>query len=362
MNLAAGLVLRGHDTVIALLDHLGDLETEAEGLGVTLERLYRPERLAVPKVLRFVRLVRRWKPDVVHPYLPRDNALVTLIKPFLGGARLTWGVRASDVDLTKYPRSTRLLWPFVVRASRFADLIIANSYAGARHHVAAGYPEHKMVVIPNGIDTERFRPDPELGRQFREECGIPKNAPVVGMLGRFDPMKGHDEFPAIFARVIHEVPEVFALVVGLHTDEQGQRFRRSCKDLGIAERVVLRQQTSTPEAMLNAIDVLALPSLSEGFPNVVAEAMACGKPVVAYDVGDVRRIVGECGVVVGVRDAARLSAGLADFLSANPRIQVPNRHLGQAHSTFRLTVTTEHVLESLLRNAINPRNTKEPRP
>jgi glycosyltransferase involved in cell wall biosynthesis len=60
-----------------------------------------------------------------------------------------------------------MLWPFVVRASRFADLIIANSWAGASYHIEAGYPAEKVVVIPNGVDTDVFHPDPDAGQRYR---------------------------------------------------------------------------------------------------------------------------------------------------------------------------------------------------
>ena len=355
INLAAGLADREHSVAIALLDGPGSLETEAEERGIELHRLYAGGRLPLPATLRLLRLARRWRPDVLHPYLPRDNGRATLIKPGLRGASLVWGVRSSDLNHGRSSRRARLLWRLVVWASRFADLIIANSHAGAAYHAAQGYPADRLVVIPNGIDTDRFKPDAELGLRFRNEYGIPPGVPVVGMLGRFDPMKGHDEFPEIFAQVCTQVPSAYALVVGLHTDQQGSAFMEKCRMRGVADRVVLRQQTPAPEAMLNAVDVLALPSLSEGFPNVVAEAMACGKRVVAYDVGDVRTIDHTGISTVPCLDQTSFAAAVAQALTSDPSF---------AHSRRESIVTrfsTESLLDHTARALALPLDTRSAR-
>ena len=291
VNLAAGLSARGHSVAIACTNHKGPLEDEAQAKGVEIHRLYEQGVKGISVAWRLVRLVQSSRPDVVHPYLPRENGLCTLLKPWFKGARLVWGIRSSDMDWSKYSRSTRLLWPIVVRASRFADLIIANSWAGARYHIEAGYPAEKVVVIPNGVDTDVFYPDPEAGRRFRAELGIPDDVPVVGMLGRFDPMKGQNEFLHVLAFVRQQRDDAWALAVGDHTEAQRKEFLGRANELGVSNRLVVARATSEPQAMLNALDVLVLPSLSEGFPNVVAESIACGVPCAAYRVGDVDRLL-----------------------------------------------------------------------
>lgn len=317
INLAAALSARGHDTSIAVLDGPGALEALAETKEVALHRLYersRPQR----GPLGLLQLARRLRPDVVHPYLPKDNARVTLLKPWLKPARLVWGVRASDVDLSQYPLRSRVLWPIACRLSARSDLIIANSWAGAEYHVEAGYPADRVRVVPNGIDTNEFRPDPDAGRLFRKALGIPIGTPVVGLLGRFDPMKGQSAFLEILARVLLAHPDCLGLLVGAHTAAQRSNFMEQAGTLGIEHHVVVADRTTQPAAMLNAIDVLALPSVSEGFPNVVAEAMACGTPCVAYDVGDAARVINDPQLVVARGSTSAFAEAVIHTLAEPP--------------------------------------------
>jgi glycosyltransferase involved in cell wall biosynthesis len=311
--LASGLQNRGHRVAIALLDDEGDLAQEARELNIDLIPVYQAKRrIRLPKVLRFIAAARRFDPDVVHPYLPRDNARVTLVKPFLKGAKLVWGIRSSNMDCSQYGRKASLMWPVVVRLSPKADLIIANSWSGAEHHIEQGFPKDRIVVIPNGIDTERFKPDPESGKEFRAQNGIPSNVPLIGVLGRFDPKKGQHLFPEILSLVRERHPDVWGVLVGQHTEQQKSTVLGIAQRFGLSERLKIIPASSEPWAVINALDVLVVPSLfGEGFPNVIGEAIACGTPVAAFDVGDAARILeghSEVAVCGDVRQLARLAS------------------------------------------------------
>ena len=347
INLAAALNQRGHETSIAVLDGSGSLEGLAEEKGVPLHRLYRARR-AKRGPWALVQLVRQIRPDMVHPYLPKDNVRVTLVKPWLKRGRLVWGVRASDLDLSRYPLRSRVLWPAARRLSHWADLIIANSWAGAEYHTRAGYPADRMHVAPNGIDTDLFRPDVEAGHQFRKSLGISLDTPVVGLLGRFDPMKGHDDFLKILARVRSGNPNCVGLAVGAHTAAQREAYLAMARSLGLDGHVVVADRTPKPAAMLNAVDVLALPSVSEGFPNVVAEAMACGTPCVVYDVGDAGRIVGDARFVVARGDADGFAAAILRVLSDRLASETLRQTVTEAYSQEANAIRSEELLHYLV--------------
>jgi glycosyltransferase involved in cell wall biosynthesis len=116
--------------------------------------------------------LHRLQPDVVYSFMNVPNILAVVLRPFLAGTRIVWGVRASNMDLSRYDRLSRIAYGLERRLARFADSIIANSYAGKRHAIENGFPEGKMVVIPNGIDTKYFQFEAEGRRDVRMEWGI----------------------------------------------------------------------------------------------------------------------------------------------------------------------------------------------
>ena len=313
INLAGELNRRGHKAEIATLTNEGPLAVLARSRGIpVLDFGMQGGRFR--GLLRLLRHIRRHEPDVVHPYLPRDNALVTLLKPFFRKSQLVWGVRSADMDWTKYRRFTSLFWKIVVFVSRWADLIIANSQFGADVHVEQGFPYSKIVVVPNGIDTSTFITPMAARSEERARIGVPEDAEVVGMLGRFDPMKGHDLVLEVFRAARAHRPNLHLVVVGLHTHEQGNTFLNQARAMGLLDNVTLLPESDSPEWALQLFDVLVLPSLSEAFPNVVAEALSCGVPVAAFDVGDVKQVVGVFGSVVPRGDVAALGRTIGTIL------------------------------------------------
>jgi glycosyltransferase involved in cell wall biosynthesis len=347
--LAAALQRRGHRVSIATLHGPAELDALADEHGVRVRHLARAGLLrSLRTAIALIALIRNDKPDVVHPYLPESNARVTLLKPFIRPARIAWGVRASELPWVHYRRRARLLWPLVVRLARWADVVVANSWAGAEFHVGEGFPAGRMRVVPNGIDVGVFVRDVGAGVGFRERVGLGVGVPVVGMLARFDPMKGHEDFVRVGGLVAERVPGVWLLVVGAHSVADRERMLGWAAECGVADRLVMVDASGEPMAALNAMDVLVVPSrFGEGFSNVIGEALACGVPVVATDVGDAVRIVdGRC-VVVGVGDVVGMADGVVAEL-VGPRDDAGREALRvsivERFGLEQLAVNTEAVL------------------
>jgi len=139
------------------------------------------------------------------------------------------------------------------------------------------------------------------------------------MLGRFDPMKGNDEFLKIFAGLAQSNPNIQALVVGSKSTAEAREYLEKAAHLGVASRLTLLDSTEHPESMLNALDVLVSASLSEGLPNVVLEALLCGTPCVAYEVGDIYLIDADHLKVVTRGQIGEAIEKVAVILSAGKR-------------------------------------------
>jgi glycosyltransferase involved in cell wall biosynthesis len=252
---------------------------------------------------------------VVYGYQSVANELSLLIGRLVG-AKVVWGIRASNVDLAQYDWLRGVMFRLGAYLSRFADLIIVNSESGARHYSSRGYASNRMVVVPNGIDTQHFSPDPEAGESLRREWGVSPEAPLVGIVARLDPMKGHRNFLCAAALIRAARPDVRFVCVGDGVPEYRRRLIDFSRELGLESVVQWPGTERRITAVMSAIDVLCSSSVfGEGFSNVVGEAMACGTPCVVTDVGDSAAIVGATGAVVPPCSPEGLAAALLSFLN-----------------------------------------------
>ncbi|HOV04983.1 MAG TPA: glycosyltransferase, partial [Kaistiaceae bacterium] len=251
---------------------------------------------------RLVRLIRRLRPGVVQSWMYHAD-LVALAALLLSGRRgrtaLFWGVRCSDMDLSAHGRVFAAVVRLAARLSGMPDGVVANSERGRQVHEALGYRPKVWHVVDNGIDVERFRPDPETRRRVRAELGIAEEAPLAIAVARVDPMK---DYPTL-AAALADVPELTCLVAGLGTEHLAgpTNMRR------LGERQDIEQLLAAADLMVSSS------AYGEGFSNAIAEAMATGLAVVATDVGDNARLVGDAGTIVPPRDATALAAALAAF-------------------------------------------------
>ncbi len=271
-------------------------------------------------------------PDVLHGYLTESNLLTIFLKPFLPSTRMIWGVRASDIDLDRYGYDwvERLSFQLECFFSRFADLIIANSHAGQAYHLAHGFSANKMIVIPNGIDTERFKPDLEARAKVRAEWGIPKETILIGLVGRLDPMKDHPTFLRAAALLSEERQNVRFVCIGYGQENYAQELYQLTNELGISEKVIWAGARADMPAVYNALDIACSASAyGEGFANAIGEAMACGIPCVVTDVGDSAWIVGDTGVVVPPKNPLALKTAIQKLIEKTGTNGSAQEHIRQ---------------------------------
>jgi glycosyltransferase involved in cell wall biosynthesis len=309
--LARGLQQVGHRVVVGSFYSNGRFQGDLEREGVSVVPLGKGSRWDVARfLLRLVRLVRTEKPTVLHTYLTVPNILAAGLKVIFPRLKTVWGIRASNMDLTMYDWLARLTDRLERRLAPVADLIIVNSESGRQYHLARGYPARKLLTVPNGIDTEEFRPDSSERDRVRGEWRLGSAERLIGIVGRFDPMKDHETFFRAAARLSKDIDNVRFAVVGDGKSEYREELNRLAEVLGIKSSVLWVSSRNDMPAVYNALDILSLSSaFGEGFPNVVGEAMACGVPCVVTDIGDSALIVGDTGVVVPPKNPEALAKG-----------------------------------------------------
>ena len=298
-------------------------ELESMGVGVWAIGLARGQ--ATLKALRLLRAIaREVRPDVIQGWMYHANLASSLLS-VTSSERwpVLWNVRHALDAWDAEPRKLRWLIQLLARCSSHPQSVIYNSMRSARQHESRGYSASRTLVIPNGVETNRFRPDGHSRSALRQHFGFSDDAVVIGMVARVDPLKDHETFLQVAAYVAAHEPTANFLLVGTGT-EAGSTIQPNDLDVALAERVrevpvlahrLIRcgERTDMP-AVYNACDLVVLTSRSEGHPNVVAEAMACGVPCVVTDVGDAARLVGPTGLVAPVRDAVALGEAVLGFV------------------------------------------------
>lgn len=349
--LAKGLADRGHPVAVAVFFGGGAYEPELARSGVRVINLGKQGRWDIlPFLTRLLRLLRKERPAVLHAYLGVPNILAAVLKPLLSGTRIVWGVRASNMDLSRYDWLSRLAYVLERRLARFADGIIANSHAGKRYAVENGFPEDRIVVIPNGIDTDYFRFEPDGRWQVRREWGIAENEMLVGLVGRLDPMKDHPVFLEAASRIACGRRGVRFVCVGGGPADYAEALKQRAAELGLSKQLIWIDARDDMPAVYSALDVaVSSSSYGEGFSNTIAEAMACGVPCVVTDVGDSARIVGDADAVVAPGDGEALAAAIQRSieLTADERRVLGNTCRKRVVSEFgidRLVQRTEQTL------------------
>lgn len=378
VQLALGLTDRGFRVEVIALRAGGALAGELQRQGVPVRAL--GGRSILDKALfpmRLVAALRGHRPVVVYGFLPAATVPLALLRPLYSPVVLLLGVRSSALVPQHYGAPTRAMIRLEPALARFADAVVCNSYAGADDARARGMPPDRLMVVPNGVDTDRFRPDPDLRAAFRGELGVDGATTVVGLVGRVHPMKGHDVFLRAAARLRAGASAGERYVFVCVGDGDGA-LRREMERLAGALELGDRELRwlpgrSDPEVVLNGLDLLVSASVaSEGTANVVLEAMACGTRCVATDVGDAARIVPpELGIVVPPGNPEVLAAACRSVLRRPFDAEVATRlrrHVVASYATSTMVTRTTEIIEDILaaRSVRTPRgdagDRRAPRP
>jgi len=289
----------------------------------------RPSRPDPRLWARLRRLLDTIRPDVVHTWLYHADLLGGLAARFGRQAPVVWGLHHTAGPHDGLKLATRVVRRLNGRLSRtLPDRIVCCGHAVRASHVALGFAQDRMVVIPNGVDVDAFVPDPGARGAVRHELGAAADTIVIGLLARFHAQKDPRTFVQAAAMIAREQPGVHFLVAGQGMDARNDRLRAWIEESGATDRWHLLGVRADVPRLMAACDIVSLASAyGEGQPLVLAEAMACGVPCVATDVGDSARVIGDAGRVVPPRDPAALAEAWRALLALGVQAR---RQLGAA--------------------------------
>ena len=258
------------------------------------------------------RLVREQGVNLIQTHGYKSNVLGCILR---AASRIPWIAFAHGYTDDNW--KMRLYNHLDRSVLRYADRVVTVSKATSDLLIRTGVPQAKIRVIYNAVEAPaagRAATPPEIRRQH----GIAVDQKVIGVIGRLNPEKGQMIFLRAMKIVIGRCPHVKALLIGDGQDRS--RLERYCLENGLTDHVVFTGYRENVADYYQILDLLVLPSLSEGLPNTVLEAMSFGVPVVATGVGGLPEIIeGENGVMVPAGDPQVLATQIIDLLQNDTR-------------------------------------------
>lgn len=315
-RLAKGMDPSRFEVSVVSLIEPGPLAEELRLAGVKVESLNAARgRPSLRAAVRMIALLRRDRPKIVQTWLYHADLLGFIGALFAGTSNLLWNIRCTDM------RSGPQTWLFhqlvglLARLSRYPTAVIANSEAGIAAHERLGYRPRRWIHIPNGVDTQRYRPRPRERSALRDALGLPQSAPVIGMVARVHDMKDHATFLTAATIFLKRHPDAVFVLAGRGTEPGLTSLTKKVSAAGLSGKVRGLGIRRDLENVYPAFDLLSLNSAyGEGCPNVLLEAMACGVPCVATDVGACAQIVGSAGRIVRAREPGTLADAWDELL------------------------------------------------
>ncbi len=317
-RLLPGLVAGGLEVGVVSLRARGGVSGDIEAMGVPVWHLGLDSARDLPlAAMRLRGVARGFRPDVVQGWMYHGNLAAWLLRALWSRrARLCWSVRQSLPDLGLEKPGTRRVIRACSRVSAGVDAIVYNALLARRQHEAIGYASAPGRLIDNGFDTDVFRPDAEAAADIRRELGLMSSGRLIGLIARFHAMKGHEVFLRAAASLAARAPDVHFLLAGQGVDAANPVLAPWLVEPALLGRVHPLGERADVPALTCALDVATSASLwGDAFHNSLGEAMSCGVPCVATDVGDARRIVGDTGLIVPPGDPEALAGAWARLLA-----------------------------------------------
>ena len=265
--------------------------------------------------LRLLQLLRKTQPDVLQTWLYHSDLVGLIFGRLAGVKKIVWNIRCANTAEIYNKGRNGFVLRLLKSLSDKPTAVIANSFSGVEHHTKIGYQPKNWYVIPNGFDTTQFIPNPPAHDQLCESLSIHNKSLLVGLVARFDPLKDHDTFLKSAQICAKSLPDVHFVLVGKGLDSSNTKITEIIKKLHLEDRTHLLGEQMDLAGITSSLDLATCSSIGEGFPNVVGEAMACGVPVVATDVGDTSRLVGDAGLVVAAANPELFANAMIKILT-----------------------------------------------
>ncbi len=270
------------------------------------------ELFSIYKFFYLIKILRSLRPDVVQTWLPHADFIGGLAARLAGINRVVWNIRYSNLNGVVKLRTIFLI-NILSKLSRFIPkMIIVVSKSALKNCKDLGYCSEKLRLIQNGYDLSIFKPFKKK-IFIRKKFKIEKNTHVIGSVARYDSTKDHKNLLNSLSIVKKKKIKFFCVLIGSNINNKN--LVKEIKKLELSSYIKLIAKCNDVSKYMKEMDIHILSSKTEGFPNVVAESMACGTPCIVTNVGDSALIVGKTGWIVPPKNSIKLANAIEKALS-----------------------------------------------
>lgn len=309
---------------------------------------------------RMINWIVDFKPDIVHTWMYHADLfggvaahaarrILSWRDKEAAPFGLLWAIHQTEFPtIGSGPKLGLVAKLCAIASSRIPDLILCCADSAKASHVRGGYCAERIKVIRNGFDTQSFRPLESARLSLRQSLGASDKVTIVGIVGRYHAAKDYRNFVAAIGRVHQQLPECQYVMIGHDLDRDNLALVDLLDEAGVSDACHLLGPRNDLQFLIPGFDVFCLSSRSEGFPTVVGEAMACGVPCVATDVGDTALLVGNLGRIVPPENPEALANGLVSLLtlSTQERTNLGALARERIHSLFSIESAWGHYKQA----------------
>lgn len=284
--------------LLRLCEEFARHEVQSEVFSLTKADTIKPQLEAIGvkchqgNILDLRRVLKESSPDVVQGWMYHSNLAIAGATVFSGlFKRQFWSVHHSIEDMSLEKFTSQIVIRLLSLISKLPKKTVYVSEVSKHQHTKLGFCKDNAVQISNGYDLELFKKDASLRETFRNELEISDSSFLIGILGRFHFLKDHKMFLDAAALFASKHDNCGFIIAG--RDTTNTQITDWITERGLSDRVMVLGDRRDVSAILNGIDILATSSISEAFPIVIGEAMACETVCCSTHVGDTEILIGE---------------------------------------------------------------------
>ncbi len=332
------------ELVVFSLSGRGSMASKIEEAGVEVYHFnFSKKKLNILALFRLIKFARAFNPDMIQGWMYHANALALIIKLLMRKkTKIFWNIRYTPGQLSDEKWLTAKIIRLSARFSSRPQAVIYNARRSVARHKQLGYAQNNVAVIANGFDIEQFKPLEDSRSRVCAQLNLSKQSLLIGHVARYHPMKDHQTFIKAASLLKKRLPEVCFILLGGKVDNANQELQTMIVEHALQDCIYLMGERQNLPHWFSSFDVAVLSSAwGEGFPNVLGEAMACGTPCVATDVGDSALIVNKTGRIVGPSHPEALSDAIYHLLT------LPKKQQQDLSDAARKNIVNHYSLKAI---------------